>query len=185
MSAHELLDIVDLSGEPTGEQRDKADVHRLGLWHRDVHVWLTDGQNMLQQQRAWDKSIMPGAWDIAVGGHVAASESYLDAAMRETEEELGIRFAPERYRPAGRLAVSMFIEGAGWQHRTVGDNFVVMERDLDLADLTLQADEVIGARLYPLDQLVDDLADPETAQRHAPQPPELWALGITAMRAAA
>jgi isopentenyl-diphosphate delta-isomerase len=185
MSAHEMLGIVDLAGEPIGEQRDKADIHHLGLLHRDVHVWLTDGQNVLEQQRAWDKPIMPGTWDIAVGGHVGAGESYLSAAMRETEEELGLQFAPDRYKPAGRLAVSMLIEPGGWQHCTVGDNFVVVERGLALADLTLQEDEVIDARLYPIDRLEADLANPETALRHAPQPPELWALGIAAMRAAA
>lgn len=36
----------------------------------------------------------------------------------------------------------------------------------------------------PIDQLERDLSSPDTAGRHAPQPPELWQLGITAMRAA-
>ena len=185
--SHELLDIVDAYGNPTGEQRDKADIHRLGLPHRDVHVWITDGQNVLQQQRAWDKKIMPGAWDIAVGGHVGAGESYLDAAMRETEEELGLRLPADRFRPAGMLAVEMVMEPGPdqWTHRTVGDNFVVVERNLRLADLVLQTSEVIDARLYPIDQLEADLNDPETAQRHAPQPEALWRLGIAAMREAA
>lgn len=183
----ELLDIVDAAGEPTGVQRAKADIHRLGLPHRDVHVWITDGENVLEQQRAWDKKIMPGEWDIAVGGHVEAGESYLDAAMRETEEELGLRLPAERFRPAGRLAVTMTMESGPreWTHRVVGDHFVVVERNLVLDALQLQATEVIGARLYPIDQLEADLADPETAKRHAPQPLELWRLGITAMRRAA
>lgn len=183
MSA-ELLDIVDEHGEPTGERRDKADIHRLGLRHRDVHVWITDGENVLEQQRAWDKKIMPGAWDIAVGGHVGAGESYLVAAVRETEEELGVAIPSERFIPAGRLAVDMVMEPGPheWTHRVVGDNFVVVERNLQIAELSLQASEVIGARLYPIDQLEADLANPETARRHAPQPLELWQLGITAMR---
>lgn len=182
----ELLDIVDAAGNPTGEQREKAEIHRLGLPHRDVHVWVTDGQNVLQQQRALDKKIMPGAWDIAVGGHVGAGESYLDAAVRETEEELGLRLPPERFLPAGILAVEMTMEPGPnqWTHRVVGDNFVVVERNLQLEDLTLQTDEVIGARLYPIDQLEADLANPETAGRHAPQPLALWQLGIAAMRGA-
>ena len=184
--SYELLDIVDANGEPTGDQRDKAEIHRLGLPHRDVHVWITDGENVLEQQRARDKKIMPGEWDIAVGGHVGAGESYLDAAMRETEEELGLWLPPERFRPAGRLAVAMTMEPGPreWTHRVVGDNFVVVEHNLALDALQLQATEVIDARLYPINQLEADLANPETAKRHAPQPLELWQLGITAMRQA-
>lgn len=185
--SYELLDIVDANGEPTGEQRDKAEIHRLGLPHRDVHVWITDGENMLEQQRAWDKKIMPGEWDIAVGGHVGAGESYLDAARRETEEELGLQLPPERFHPAGRLAVAMVMQPGPkeWTHRTVGDNFVVIERNLTLSALRLQATEVIGARWYSINRLEADLADPETAtRRHASQPLALWRLGIAAMRRA-
>lgn len=184
----ELLDIVTPpEGEPTGERLDKGYIHKNGLWHRDVHVWVTDGQNVLQQQRAWDKKIMPGAWDIAVGGHVAAGESYLDAAMRETEEELGLRLTRERFIPAGKLSVQMMMETDSptpWMHRVVGDNFVVVERNLDVNSLRLQESEVIGARLYPIDRLEADLQNPETAAQHAPQPLALWELGITAMRQA-
>ncbi len=184
--SRELLDIVDPHGEPTGEQRDKDEIHRLGLPHRDVHVWITDGQHLLQQQRAWDKTIMPGEWDVSVGGHVAAGEDYLDAAVRETEEELGLRFPLEQFRPAGRLALDVVMQPGPdqWAHRTVGDNFVVVERNLSLEGLRLQASEVIGARLYPIDQLEADLVDPQTAKRHASQPAELWQLGIAAMRRA-
>jgi isopentenyl-diphosphate delta-isomerase len=180
----ERLDIVDQNGDPTGEQLDKAVIHRDGLWHRDVHVWLTDGTNILEQQRTWDKKIMPGTWDVSVSGHVDAGESYLDAAIRETEEELGLSFPAERFIPVGKLAVEMDMEGGKWTHRVIGDHFVVVEYDLAVDGLTLQASEVLGARLYPIDQLEADLANTETAQRHAPQPPELWALGIAAMREA-
>lgn len=185
----ELLDIVDRhSGEPTGEQQDKALIHQDGLWHRDVHVWVTNGTHFLQQQRTWGKKIMPGQWDISVGGHVGGGESYAEAALRETEEELGLRIAPQRLIPAGKLAVEMAMENGSWMHRVVGDNFVVVERSLqpeNLADqLTLQTSEVLGARLYDLDQLEADLANPDTARQHAEQPPELWTLGITAMRQA-
>jgi isopentenyldiphosphate isomerase len=181
-SRHELLDIVDLSGNPTGEQLAKSEIHDRGLWHRDVHVWVTDGTHMLQQQRSLDKKIMPGAWDVSVGGHVGAGETYLDAAIRETEEELGLDLPAERFIPAGILAVEMEMESGSWIHRTVGDNFVVVERDLTIDQLQLQQSEVISARLYPIDDLEADLSNPDTVNRHAPQPPELWALGIAAMR---
>ena len=180
--SNELLDVVDLGGEPTGQRLEKSFIHENGLWHRDVHVWLSTGTHFLQQQRAWDKSIMPGAWDISVGGHVAAGESYLEAAQRETEEELGLAFAAERLKPIGKLAVAMEIQPGAWTHRVVGEHFLVTEPGLRVEDLHLQRSEVIGARLYPIAQLAADLASPATAHRHAPQPPEVWALGIAALQ---
>ncbi len=36
-----------------------------------------------------------GLWDSACSGHVQPGESYVDAAVRELEEELGIRAEPE------------------------------------------------------------------------------------------
>jgi isopentenyldiphosphate isomerase len=183
-TAEELLDIVDEDGFPTGRVLDKKTIHARGLRHRDVHVWVTDGKNLLEQQRTWDKSIMPGAWDISVGGHVAAGEDYLDAAVRETKEELGMDLPRERFKRFGRLPVDMYFEPGPWRHQVVGDHFVVVEHGLQVEDLRLQKSEVLGARLYPINQLEQDLRSPETAARHAPQPPEMWQLGITAMRMA-
>jgi NADH pyrophosphatase NudC (nudix superfamily) len=36
------------------------------------------------------KKLLPGRWDSAVGGHVAAGESIEEALKRESHEELGI-----------------------------------------------------------------------------------------------
>ena len=40
-----------------------------------------------------NKDTQPGKWDTAVGGHLALGETYLDAAFRETAEEIGITLA--------------------------------------------------------------------------------------------
>jgi isopentenyldiphosphate isomerase len=181
----ELLDIVDIYGNPTGQALDKKTIHNQGLRHRDVHVWVTNGRDLLQQQRTWDKTIMPGAWDISVGGHVGTGESYLDAAVRETSEELGLDLAKDRFVRIGRVATSL--QFPGWQrpHEIVGDNFVVLEPDLQIDDLKLQEEEVLDARWYSIDQLENDLVNEEAANLHAPQPDVLYALGIAGMRGVA
>ncbi|HEU4914508.1 MAG TPA: NUDIX domain-containing protein [Candidatus Saccharimonadales bacterium] len=181
----ELLDVVNEYGLPTGQILDKKTIHEQGLRHRDVHVWITNGTDLLQQQRRWDKAIMPGAWDISVGEHVGAGESYLDAAVRGTQEELGLDVPKNRFVRIGRLSTQAAIPGWDEPHNIVGDNFVVVEPGLRIARLSLQEEEVLGVRWYPIDQLEDDLASPETAGLHAPQPDVLYALGIAGMRGAA
>jgi len=178
----ELLDIVNEWGEPTGQVLDKRTIHAQGLRHRDVHVWVTNGRDMLQQQRNSDKSIMPDTWDISVGGHVGAGESYLDAAVRETHEELGLTRAPKHFRRIGLMAIRLMLPGWEHPHNIVGDNFVAYEPGLSLDDLRLQESEVQGARWYPIEQLEQDLMSDNSATLHAPQPAVLYALGIAGMR---
>jgi len=180
----ELLDVVDIYGDPIGEIMDKQTIHDQGIRHRDVHVWITNGREVLQQQRRFDKSIMPGEWDISVGGHVAAGESYTESAIRETGEELGLWLPKERFIRIGRVATKLWLNGWEHAHNIVGDNFVVVEPDLTLSDLHLQESEVADARWYDLNQLEDDLVHPDTARRHAAQPTVLYALGLAGMRGA-
>ena len=45
---------------------------------------------ILLQKRSLSKDVQPGKWDTSVGGHVNMGETYLEAAIRETGEELGI-----------------------------------------------------------------------------------------------
>jgi isopentenyldiphosphate isomerase len=59
--------------------------------HRTAHVVVFSPEgDILLQKRAADKDIQPGKWDTAVGGHLAVGESYLQAARREMQEEIGL-----------------------------------------------------------------------------------------------
>jgi len=187
VSQRELLDVVDEYGEPTGVQMEKWQVHEQGLPHRDVHVFVTNGTHILQQQRALTKNIMPGAWDISAAGHVSAGDDSLETAVRETEEELGLSFPPERFRALGRVAAKLMMGSNEnpWLHHTVGENYGVYAPELQLEDITIQESEVIGVRWYPIDRLEADIINPASVENHAPQPIELWRLGIAGMRAAA
>ena len=48
------------------------------------------GGEILWQERSHSKDVNPGQWVTSVSGHVDAGESYEEAAVRETREELGI-----------------------------------------------------------------------------------------------
>lgn len=99
----EHFDLVDpVTGVPTGEVRPRSQVHREGLYHSAVHIWLlspSEGGELLLQQRAACKDSWPTRWDISCAGHISAGETALPTAARELEEELGLTLPLERFEP--------------------------------------------------------------------------------------
>ncbi len=87
----EILDIVD-ENDNIVNQASKEEVYEKKYPHRIVHIFIfNDNGEMALQLRSKDKSYLPHHWSTAVGGHVQSGESYEDAALREFEEELGVK----------------------------------------------------------------------------------------------
>ncbi len=87
----EIFDIVDRSDIVIG-QRKRWQVHKdISLIHRAVYILLFNSQNQLFfQQRSETKDTDPLLWTVSCTGHVESGQTYLNAANRELEEELGI-----------------------------------------------------------------------------------------------
>lgn len=84
---------------------DKLDVHRRGLRHPAVSVFVNDGDFTLIQKRAAGKYHTPGLWANACCTHPHWGEPPEACAVRRLEQELGItgigvqpRGAPVEYR---------------------------------------------------------------------------------------
>jgi isopentenyl-diphosphate delta-isomerase type 1 len=91
----EILDVVDADDLVVGAV-DRREIHREGLFHRSVHVFVLDETGRIYlQRRSWKKEEHPGKWDSSASGHVRSGESYLEAARRELEEEIGVQALPE------------------------------------------------------------------------------------------
>jgi isopentenyldiphosphate isomerase len=89
--ADELIDVLDAAGNSLSAIAARAEIHRTGLWHRTVHVWVMGPKNgLLLQKRSLTKESFPGLWDISAAGHITAGDTSARAAQRELEEELGI-----------------------------------------------------------------------------------------------
>lgn len=62
-----------------------------GLYTRVVHVWIFKENKLLIQRRKNNLKIYPGFYESSASGHVDFGESYSIAALRELEEETGIK----------------------------------------------------------------------------------------------
>ena len=77
---------------------DKMQAHENGILHRAFSVFLfNDKGEMLLQKRAAGKYHSPNQWTNAVCSHPRLDETYLEAAERRLNEELGIE-TPLTYR---------------------------------------------------------------------------------------
>ncbi len=105
----EIFDVVNEADEVIG-QASRHDVHRKGLRHRAVHVFVCNeqGELFLQRRSRW-KDVHPLRWDSSAAGHVDAGQDYDPTAERELLEELGIAAA---VAPIGRVAAC---HGTGWE----------------------------------------------------------------------
>ncbi len=90
----ELFDVLDATGQATGIQKKRFEVHQEGLWHRSLHLWVVkDNGYVLLQRRSKKKDLEGGMVDVSVGGHFAAGESFIDV-LREADEEIGLSLGP-------------------------------------------------------------------------------------------
>ena len=90
MASEELLGVVDGQNRLVGHAT-RGEIHRKGLCHRAVAVWVIGLKGILLQQRSQTTEVCPEGWDLSTAGHVRWKESYKAAGLRELKEETGLR----------------------------------------------------------------------------------------------
>lgn len=97
----ERFDVVDARDVVIG-QATRGEVHARKLWHRAVHVLVSNGAGQVfLQKRSLAKDTSPGCWDSSCSGHLDAGEDYDAGAVRELSEEIGLtveRVPQRRFR---------------------------------------------------------------------------------------
>jgi len=93
----EIIDVCDSKGNYTGQKLPRSEIHKNKLWHRTVHIQIFDfDKRTLFQLRSKDKDSFPNKLDISAAGHISSGEKIITAALRELEEELGLRLEENR-----------------------------------------------------------------------------------------
>ena len=127
----ELLDICDELGDPIGEVIEREVAHREGILHRTSHVWLLRNKynkvEVLLQRRSKDKDSFPDCFDISSAGHIKAGDSFINSAVRELKEELGIDINKEQLIDCGnrRFKFEDYFHGHLFKDNQVSKIFVL------------------------------------------------------------
>lgn len=90
----EMLDLVNEQGDPSAGLCRAARRTALGCatvpamcgWYRRKNGVL----EVLLQKRSDEKDSFPGCYDISSAGHIPAGQGFVDSALRELKEELGV-----------------------------------------------------------------------------------------------
>ncbi|MBP9765144.1 NUDIX domain-containing protein [Candidatus Babeliales bacterium] len=101
----EILDLVD-EQDCVVQTMPRLQVYNQNLCSQMRSVWLIiknqHGQ-MWIPRRSWNVDRLPGHLDGSVSGHVLAGETYEQALVRETMEEVGLQLQPGSYSFLGKL----------------------------------------------------------------------------------
>lgn len=144
---HELVDHLSKNGKFIGTV-DKEVAHRLGLWHRSIHLWIVNDQDeILLQKRSANKKFYPNVYDCSVAGHVGANEETWITAIRESKEELGIDIKKDEMKLLFTIRERLCYHDI--DSREFVDVYLV-RKNVNLSDLTYQEEEVSEAKYVSL-----------------------------------
>jgi len=89
-TASELVDVLDDAGRRIGTT-SRREMRARRLPHRAAYVLVFNRRgDLFVHLRTPTKDVYPNHWDVAVGGVLAAGESFDAGAQREAHEELGV-----------------------------------------------------------------------------------------------
>lgn len=145
----ELLDIVDEQDRIIG-QMERAEVHRRGLTCRNVQVFfVTPAGEVILQKRSLAKKSYPGRLTSTASGHVTSGESHLEAAVKETLEETGVRLVATDLHHLGTVHLRD-IERPDYISDSMRGVFTYLFTG-DVADLQIEDGEGAGFVAMPFD----------------------------------
>lgn len=138
----------------------REDACRIGWLHRAINILVfnQEGQIFLQQ-RSSSKKAFPLYWDISVAEHVRHGESFLEAAQRGLQEELGILAEVKLLRPI-HLQSSRFEQDGQW---VIENELVELYRVDYNGEIKLDPQEVNAGGFFSKEQ-IQEMIDRDTHQ---------------------
>jgi isopentenyldiphosphate isomerase len=141
----ELVDVIDDEGR-TIATVTRREMRARRLPHRCVYILVFNLRGELFiHLRTPAKDVYPKHWDVAIGGVLAAGESFAAGARREIREELGIEVEPEGLFPVRYADKATAVHAMAY--RVIHDG-----------PFRLQPEEIVSGEFLPLDLVTNRIA---------------------------
>ena len=142
----EIFDLYDDDFNMLEKKMYRGNSNEPGEYHLVVHIWIKNKKGeFLIQQRNKTTDRIPYQWACTAGAATTGDTS-LDAAVRETHEELGILIDRNKFKSLRKFFVP------DQQSNYVVDVFMV-EEDILLKDVIIDKVEVRDATYKTLNQI--------------------------------
>ncbi len=141
---NELWDLYDENRKPLNKTHVRGIPLTKGEYHIVVDIWTINSDGKILIDKRHPNKKFGGFWECT-SGSVIIEEDSITGALRELEEELGIKATSEEL---------VLIESI-----QTYDSFVdtyIINKDITIDSLVLQAEEVVEVKLVTLNEL-DDL----------------------------
>lgn len=147
---NEQLTETDSSNKIIGPISRKIAHNSPEKYYRTIYILVFNDRNeILLQKRSSTKDLYPDCWDLSVGGHVDYNSTYEATAIKELEEELGIKTTNEKLILLGEVLVKL---------PQSNEFFNVYKYQLETDDkLKLSNEEISGIRWMSLADIKDSM----------------------------
>jgi isopentenyl-diphosphate delta-isomerase type 1 len=133
--SEEIFDVVNEHDEVVGRET-RREVHRNGLRHRAIHVFVFNSRGeVFLQKRSMTKDTHPGVWDSSASGHLDCGEDYDACAVRELREEIGLKLNKSPQRVFKVDACGETGQEFVWLYRSASEGpFALHPEEIELGD---------------------------------------------------
>lgn len=133
---------------------EKLEVHKKGLRHKAISVFLFSGRELLIQQRALSKYHTPGLWANTCCTHPYWQETSEDCAKRRLYEELGINVSELTYKDKIEYKAEV---GNDLIENEIVDIFVCYLDKKSNVTIKLNPEEVMSTKWIKIDELISEI----------------------------
>ena len=148
----EIIAVVNEKDEIIGKTT-REEAHIKGLLHREAYNYLINSKNQLLLHKRADNHL----WDHSSSGHFPLEEDYEEGAMREFEEELGIRLDKNAFKEITKERISIT------SHKGKNNRFVkvfLIRKDIPIDEFNIDKKEVEEIKYFEISELKELLSHP-------------------------
>jgi isopentenyldiphosphate isomerase len=148
------LNLVNENDEIIGVDT-RENIHRNGLLHREIHVWLfNDKGEVIFQKRGPNKDTYPGLLDASVGGHVEINDDYKTTAVKEVEEETGLKIEKKDLIFLEKIRRDAFDVVTGMKNNAIR-NVYAYRYNGPANELKVEAGKATSLEFWPLEKILN------------------------------